>query len=108
MSGFGLSVEGLDDLRAHGTVNALFSEALLKFRENDVVRCHLPGFSRSFTAIRKGAGLHCGSRLRSGEVFAYVGRNQNLKDLKDMPHISSRTIPEAVLMIRRNIASFHS
>ena len=28
-------------------------------------------------------GLYCGSRLRSGEVFAYVGRNQNLKDLKD-------------------------
>jgi hypothetical protein len=24
----------------------------------------------------------CGSRLRKGEVFAYVGRNQNLKDLK--------------------------
>ena len=23
-----------------------------------------------------------GSRLRKGEVFAYVGRNQNLKDLK--------------------------
>jgi hypothetical protein len=37
---------------------------------------------RSFTAIRKDAGLYCGSRLRSGEVFAYVGRNQNLKDLK--------------------------
>ena len=34
-------------------------------------------------AIRKDAGLYCGSRLRSGEVFAYVGRNQNLKDLKD-------------------------
>ena len=29
------------------------------------------------------AGLYCGSRLRKGEVFAYVGRNQNLKDLKD-------------------------
>ena len=38
--------------------------------------------SRSFTAIRKDAGLYCGSRLRKGEVFAYVGRNQNLKDLK--------------------------
>ena len=36
-----------------------------------------------FTVIRKDAGLYCGSRLRSGEVFAYVGRNQNLKDLKD-------------------------
>ena len=40
------------------------------------------GSSRSFTAIRKDAGLCCGSRLRKGEVFAYVGRNQNLKDLK--------------------------
>ena len=28
------------------------------------------------------AGLCCGSRLRKGEVFASVGRNQNLKDLK--------------------------
>ena len=32
------------------------------------------GSPRSFTAIRKDAGLCCGSRLRSGEVFAYVGR----------------------------------
>ena len=39
------------------------------------------GSSRSFTAIRKNAGLCCGSRLRRGEVFAYVGRNHNLKDL---------------------------
>ena len=38
--------------------------------------------SRSFTAIRKDAGLCCGSRLRKGEVFAYVGLPQNLKDLK--------------------------
>ena len=28
------------------------------------------------------AGLCCGSRLRKGEVFAYAGRNQSLKDLK--------------------------
>ena len=34
--------------------------------------------------IRKDAGLYCGSRLRSGEVFAYVGLSQNLKDLKDL------------------------
>ena len=39
------------------------------------------GSSRSFTAIRKDAGLCCGSRLRKGEVFAYVGLPQNLKDL---------------------------
>ena len=37
---------------------------------------------RSFTAIRKDAGLCCGSRLRKGEEFAYVGRNQNREDLK--------------------------
>ena len=43
---------------------------------------HLAGSSRSFTAIRKDAGLCCGSRLRKGEVFAYVGLPQNLKDLK--------------------------
>ena len=30
---------------------------------------------------RKEAGLSCGSFLRKGEVFAYVGRNQTLKDL---------------------------
>ena len=40
------------------------------------------GSLRSFTAIKKDAGLCCGSRLRKGEVFAYIGRNQNLKDLK--------------------------
>ena len=33
--------------------------------------------------IRKDAGLYCGSRLRKGEVFAYVGSIQNLKDLKE-------------------------
>jgi hypothetical protein len=43
-----------------------------------------PGSLRSFIALRKDAGLCCGSRLRKGEVFAYVGRNQNLKDLKDV------------------------
>ena len=43
------------------------------------------GSSRSFAAIRKDAGLYCGPRLQKGEVFAYVGRNQNLKDLKDFP-----------------------
>ena len=34
------------------------------------------------TAIRKDAVPCCGSRLRKGEVFAYVGLPQNLKDLK--------------------------
>ena len=37
----------------------------------------------SFAAIRKDTGLYCGSRLRKGEVFGYVGLSQNLKDLKD-------------------------
>ena len=36
---------------------------------------------RERTAIRKDAGLYCGPRLRKGEVFAYVGLPQNLKDL---------------------------
>jgi hypothetical protein len=41
----------------------------------------IAGSSRSFTAIRKDAGLYCGPRLRKGQVFAYVGLPQNLKDL---------------------------
>jgi len=40
------------------------------------------GSLRSFTAIRTEAALYCGSFLRKGEVFANVGRNQNLEDLK--------------------------
>ena len=43
------------------------------------------GSLRSFTAIRKGTGLFCGSFLRTGEVLAYVGSIQTLKDLKDCP-----------------------
>jgi hypothetical protein len=44
------------------------------------------------TALRKEAGLFCGSFLREGEVSAYVGRNQTLKDLKDgaVPQVASR------------------
>ena len=42
-----------------------------------------PDPSRSFNALRKDAGLCCGSRLPKGEVFAYVGRNQNLKHLQE-------------------------
>ena len=42
------------------------------------------------TALRKDAGLCCGSRLRKGEVFAYVGSIQNLKDLKDLLHTEFR------------------
>ena len=40
-------------------------------------------FARSFAAFRKDTELYCGSRLRKGDVFAYVGLSQNLKDLKD-------------------------
>ena len=35
-------------------------------------------------AIRKDTGLYYGPLLRKGEVFAYVGSIQNLKDLKDL------------------------
>ena len=35
-----------------------------------------------FTAIRKEARLFCGSFLRKGKVFAYVGLSQNLKEIK--------------------------
>ena len=37
------------------------------------IRLRTAGYSRFFTAIRKDAGLCCGSRLRKGKVFAYVG-----------------------------------
>ena len=39
------------------------------------------------------AGLCCGSRLRKGEVFAYVGRIHNLKDLKDRGTLLIRKHP---------------
>ena len=39
------------------------------------------GSLRSFSEIRKEAGPFCGSFLPKGELFAYVGRIQNLKDL---------------------------
>jgi hypothetical protein len=40
-------------------------------------------------AARKQKCFLCRSFVRKGEVFAYVGRNQNLKDLKDGWHIHS-------------------
>ena len=40
------------------------------------------GSSRLFAAIRNDAGLCCGSRLRKGEVFAYIGLIPNPTDLK--------------------------
>ena len=43
------------------------------------------GSLRSFTAIRKEAGPFCGIFLRKGEVFAFCGLSQNLKDLKTGP-----------------------
>jgi len=42
-----------------------------------------PQGERSFAAIRKDTGLYRGSRLRKGEVFAYVGLSQNLKGLTE-------------------------
>ena len=65
-------------------------------------RGSLGGSSRSFTAIRKDAGLCCGSRLRKGEVFAYGGLPHNLKDLKGeidqerIPQVPSRRIHPTV------------
>jgi len=41
-----------------------------------------PGMATSIL-IRKEAGLFCGSFLRKGEVFPYVGLSHNLKDLQD-------------------------
>jgi hypothetical protein len=37
---------------------------------------------RSFAALRKEAGVFCGSFLRKGEAFAYVGLIQDLTDLQ--------------------------
>jgi len=45
--------------------------------------------------IRKEAGLFCGSFLRKGEVFAYVGLTQNLKDLTVHP-LDARREPSAL------------
>jgi len=42
------------------------------------------GFLRSFTAIRKEAGLFYESFLQKSEVFAFVERNNHLKDLKEL------------------------
>ena len=42
------------------------------------------GSWRSFAAMRKEAGLFCGSFLRKGEVFNCVGKNQNFKDLMNL------------------------
>ena len=61
------------------------------FIENNRANVHTDSYSltlisrssRSFTAIRKDAGLYCRSRLRNGEVFAYAGLPHNPKDLKD-------------------------
>ena len=39
------------------------------------------------TAIRKDAGLYCGPRLLKGEVFAYGGLPENLKDLQKERHL---------------------
>ena len=40
------------------------------------------GSSIPFAAIRKEAGHFCGSSLRKGKALAYIGKNQNPKDLK--------------------------
>ena len=40
------------------------------------------GSCRSFTGFRKGAGFFCRSFLLKGQVVAYVGRNQDLNDLR--------------------------
>ena len=57
------------------TLQAL-AESLLQWRA---------GSLRSFAAIRKEAGIFSGSFLWKGEVLAYNGRIQNLKDSKDLP-----------------------
>jgi hypothetical protein len=49
--------------------------------EDGVLHFWRAGPLRSFAALRKDAGLSCGSLLQKGEVFAYVGLIQNLKDL---------------------------
>ena len=41
----------------------------------------------------KQARPSCGSFLRKGEVFAYVGLNQKLKDLKDLNKLREQHCP---------------
>jgi len=50
------------------------------------------GFSRPFAAIRKEAGLFCGSLMRKDEALAYVGLFQTLKDLNDTVIPQLRTL----------------
>ena len=47
------------------------------------------------SAIRKDAGLCCGSRLRKGEVLAYAGLSRNLKDLKARKHPGTPTCEQS-------------
>ena len=54
------------------------------------VRKSRAGSLRSLTAIRQDTGLFCESFLRTGEAFANVGRNQNLKNLKDKMKMTGR------------------
>ena len=51
-------------------------------------------------ALRKDAGPYCGPRLflRKGEVFAYVGLPQNLKDLKGLDR-SARDLSFLVVLL---------
>ena len=76
---FSLTVEPQGDPLTCPTLGSPFRHSI------SVTASHLhctAGSSKSFTAIRKDAGLCCRSRLRSAEVCAYVGSIQNLKDLK--------------------------
>ena len=57
----------------------------------------------AFTAIQKDAGRCCGSRLRSGEVFAYVGRNQNLKDLKAQASMRADLGVEVLVRVEQHL-----
>ena len=54
-------------------------------RRSPRIICTVRPILEILAAIRKDTGFCCGSRLRKGEVFAYVGLSQNLKDLKVTP-----------------------
>ena len=68
------------------TANPFFCCCLI-YLQPEIDRCK----SSSCSAFL--ARLCCGSRLRKGEVFAYVGRNLNLEDLKDRSEVAASREP---------------
>jgi hypothetical protein len=57
------------------------------------------GSLKSFDAIQKEAKFSCGSFLRKGEAFAYVGSIQNFEDQTDLKEILFGSNVKIMLML---------